>query len=53
MLERGEMEVLAKWSAIDYPSVDHILYVGLMQRNCDSLFTATAFSPWGLANAFA
>eukprot|EP01039_Chlorochromonas_danica_P010232 gene10232-11326_t len=43
-------EVVASWSAMDYYSGDHIPFIGYLHRGSDSLYTATGFSKWGLAN---
>jgi glycine/D-amino acid oxidase-like deaminating enzyme/nitrite reductase/ring-hydroxylating ferredoxin subunit len=47
------VDFVARWSAMDYFSGDHIPFMGYLMRNSQSLFTATAFSKWGLANGIA
>eukprot|EP00899_Mesostigma_viride_P012165 jgi/Mesvir1/2094/Mv16626-RA.1 len=46
-------EVLNRWSAMDYYSSDHVPFIGYLHRGTHSLFTATGFSKWGLANGVA
>jgi nitrite reductase/ring-hydroxylating ferredoxin subunit len=46
-------EVVCRWSSMHYQSADHIPFMGYLMRNSQSLFTATAFSKWGLANGIA
>eukprot|EP00899_Mesostigma_viride_P012154 jgi/Mesvir1/2093/Mv16625-RA.1 len=46
-------EVVKRWSAHDYYSVDHVPFIGYLHRGTHSLFTATGFSKWGLANGVA
>lgn len=42
-------EVIARWSAMDYMSSDHVPFAGYLYRATRSIFTATGFSKWGLA----
>lgn len=46
-------EVIAKWSAMDYFSSDHIPFIGYLYRGTQSIFTATGFNKWGLTNGVA
>ena len=43
------IEMLGRWSAMDYHSGDHIPFIGHLMRGTSHIFTATAFSKWGLA----
>lgn len=46
-------EVTGKWSAMDYFSGDHVPYIGQLHRGCQTIYTATGFSKWGLTNGVA
>jgi len=46
-------EVVEKWSAMDYCTNSKIPYIGYLWHGSDTLFTATGFTKWGLANGFA
>jgi glycine/D-amino acid oxidase-like deaminating enzyme/nitrite reductase/ring-hydroxylating ferredoxin subunit len=41
-------ETIARWSAMDYWSTDHLPYVGYLHRGTNSIFCATGFKKWGL-----
>lgn len=47
------VEILYKWSAMDYLSGDHVPFIGYLRSGTSTLYTATAFSKWGLANGIA
>jgi len=49
----GSSDVVSRWSAMDYMTGDHIPYMGRLYRGCDTIYTATGFSKWGLANGVA
>jgi glycine/D-amino acid oxidase-like deaminating enzyme/nitrite reductase/ring-hydroxylating ferredoxin subunit len=44
------VQVLSRWSAMDYVSSDHVPFIGQLYRGSSSIYTATGFSKWGLAN---
>lgn len=41
------------WSAQDYQPADHVPYVGPLPRGGGSIYVATGFNKWGMANAVA
>lgn len=46
-------ELVARWSAQDYRSVDDLPYVGPLLPGAESLQLATGFAKWGLTNGVA
>ncbi|MEZ5205428.1 MAG: FAD-dependent oxidoreductase [Acidimicrobiales bacterium] len=48
----GAVTPLARWSAQDYRSVDHLPFAGRMPRT-DRIYLATGFGAWGMTNGTA
>jgi hypothetical protein len=44
---------LTRWSAMDYYSSAILPYIGYLYRGSNTIYTATGFSKWGLANGVA
>lgn len=44
---------LTRWSAMDYSTSSLLPYIGHLSRGSETIYTATAFSKWGLTNGVA
>lgn len=46
-------EVLYRWSAQDYTSLDKVPYIGSLTSNSPGLYVATGFRKWGISTSIA